>query len=501
MDKICKLSLSISAGGESYPCEEVWFEARLNDVVRFTATVAGKKGSGANMTTVGNIRDLAAKLQKQMFKDPKDGQFTINASGCGKALNVKGLISSVELVADTNGGLKLQITGTSSDSLMEMYNGSIYVQDISTELLLEKLREDQNPNGKVYTFYKTEPSGTIANRLKTLLTNAHSGWESVYPSNSLISGQKTIIQRNNDINKEIYKEVIAPFLSNVKAEVYEGKVDLDDKMTSRIINDGLHQYIFESGASFLSALLNGVCRDFAFWYVPLQDKSWKSGTLIPQKYGDDKVDGEIDIGVSSISFSTGSRIGGRAPCAGVGVLATLSGVQMQEGFTDLNSDKMYVFYPEQPKRKFGSIYTFQAPQWYTVPAEALGELGYRSQVQKAQEQTVYKDGRSIGASQKIAEKQEKATKKSLDKSKTILDYLAEKWYYRALLEDSNMTIEGPYTGAISSNIGDQVSIKAMNGGTICTGVLSGITYRLSANGGGKTTIDVTLVKLPKVKIE
>lgn len=500
MDKVCKLSLSISAGGESYPCEEIWFEAKLNDVIRFSAVVSGKKGSGANMTTVGNIRDLAAKLQKQMFTNPKDGQFTINASGCGKALNVKGLISSVELMADTGGGLKLQITGTSSDSLMDMYNGSVYVQDISAEVL-QRLLNDKTSSGKVYTLYKSKPSGDIANRLKILLSNAHSAWQSIYPQNSWISGAQKIVQSVDNINKQIYKEVITPFLANVKAEVYGGKVDLDDENNSRIINDGLHQYLFESGTSFLSALLNGVCKDFAFWYVPLQDKSWKSGTLIPQKYGDDKIDGEIDIGVSSISFSSGSRIGGRAPCAGVGVLATLPAAQLSGVATDSNADKFYTFYPEKAKRKFGTIYTFQAPPWITIPASENEKLLNKSMFQKAQESQPYINGRQIGASLKTIEKQQKNAKKAVDKVKTILDYLAEKWYYRALLEDSNMTIEGPYTGAISSNIGDQVSVKAMNGGTICTGVLASVSYRLSASGGGRTVVNITLVKLPKVKIE
>ena len=500
MDKICKLNITMTAGGESYPCESVNFSAKINDFVRFSAVVTGKKGNGATMLTVNDIRNLAAKLQKQMFKDPREGQFTIHVQGCGKDLKVKGLISSVELIANTSGGLKLSITGTSADSLMDMYNGSIYLKNINPELIQSMLSADTPIMGKFYTI-PTTPKGGLSERITTLITNAHKSWNKAYPNNTLISGEKTIIEKSDEVNNEIYEKQIKPFLKNIDVKIYDGKVDLDDQLISRVVNDGLHNYLFDSGYSFFSALVNGICRDFALWYVPLQDKEWKSGTLIPQKYGDDKVDGDLEIAVSSMNVSSGNRIGGRAPCIGVGVLGTLYGAQLNETFQTANSNKLYVTYPKEPKRKFGSIYTFQAPTWITVPAMNMNEMAQKALLAKAQEQQPYKDGRNISNVTKSREAQAKHIKKSVDKTDTILDYLAQKWYYRALLEDSNAEITGPYTGMIEANIGDQVNVKAMNGGTILTGVLYSIDYALSATNGGSTKINIALAKFPGVKIE
>ena len=131
----------------------------------------------------------------------------------------------------------------------------------------------------------------------------------------------------------------------------------------------------------------------------------------------------------------------------------------------------------------------------------MNEMAQKALLAKAQEQQPYKDGRNISNVTKSREAQAKHIKKSVDKTDTILDYLAQKWYYRALLEDSNAEITGPYTGMIEANIGDQVNVKAMNGGTILTGVLYSIDYALSATNGGSTKINIALAKFPGVKIE
>ena len=352
----------------------------------------------------------------------------------------------------------------------------------------------------IYVQLMKNKNGSVPTRINELIDTAFNNWQNLR-GNDFISGDLQVRQKMDSINKDIYSSVILPFLENSKdISVYEGTIDENDPHLSLMINTGLHNYLFNSGASFQNLLINGVCKDFALWYIPSSEEAWKRGILINQKYGDEDPDTTMTLPISSFKYTTGSRINGRPPCLAAGVLARI-GTASADSQSSSGSDKTIIFYPEEPKRDYGSYFLFQAPAWYSLKPTELQDIVSYSKLVAAEEQEALILGRNPSKVKTAQKKNTEVLKIKKSVLNSALGYLAKKSYYRALLNDSNMEIICPYTGSVNAEVGDMVEINAMLGGSLGKGILSYIRYYVTTDGGGFTTLGLSAVTMPGVTIK
>lgn len=503
-DKLYKIKVNINLFGKSYPCVSAYLRATINAPIQFGATIIGKGGDGATSISVDAISKLAASIQEQLYKDPSGNTCSLQVeTGVGKSLSIKGLVSAVNLIADTGGGMNLNVSATSGDSLMEMFNGKIYTDCFSVKKAIKDIPKGKQGPGKWYTWVGREVAGNnIAKRVDSLLSNAVTYWSKYLPDQAdMPSGMMTMLMNAHKINTKVYNEIITPFLSKVNIETFEGKVNLDETQTKLAVNNGLSSYLFESGGSFLNSLLNGINRDFAMWYIPTSDNDWSSGTLINQKYGDEKVDGDITVPITRIQVNAGNFTGNRAPTCGAAIGAKIHGSAFSSYKPVRGGLNFFRIYPETPKRDYGSLYRFEAPGWLILNCQVAKDVVEAEAEQKLAEAQMPTSGREAGKVDEQAKKSEKASKKSLDSLNDILTYLAKKFYFRSLLESSNITITGPFWGIVEQNIGDMVNVKSEAGGEVCKGVLSSVNYDFTTAGTSTVTLGIALAQLPGVKIE
>lgn len=504
-DVLYKQTASVTLFGNPYPCESGNITVSINSPIHFEATVLGKGGNGVNQLTVGMITSIAMKLQQQIYADPKKATCSFQATGNRGSIRVDGIVTGVALTATTQGGLALRINGTSKDSLMDMFNGKIYTENLSTRKLStqnDKTPKNQQPGSILKGIVKGLNDKTLTGRIDSIISSLMNKFGELQGISDLSPSEQKVVNAIHQSNKQIYGEIIKPFLKNSKsAKIYGGKADINDTTVSSIINNGLVGYFLESGESFFSMLLSQANTDFGMWYVPSKKDHYASGVLKEQTFGDEKDEKTIMMPMDRIDFDGGSFFGPNAPCKGVAVTAGIAGEAATEVDKLPKKYKFFKFYPEKPVRDWGTYLRFSAPAWCTISAAEAEKLMDAADTDKIKEGKKQQGGRSVNAVKEQATKTKKEIKKRIDKTNPILDYLAQKFYFRSLLADSQLRASGPFWGEVSADVGDVVKLQAAQGGVVCKGILDTVSYNFYSEGESSTTVTIMAAQLGSIKIQ
>lgn len=507
---IQKPRVSATILGETYPIQTAQIHAGIGAILSFSITVSTSDAKEGGTYTISMIRELAAKMQKQIYSTPKQGNVKLSLSGYGDgSVSVEGVAISVALNATTSGGLSCTIVAAGNDSLMDMANFGVWTQYLNSERVQQYVASVNkiHPSSKVYVNLlpydvQRNTSMPVAQRIQLLLNCGAKYATELNRTTGLNSEMTKAFNSMHEVNIAAAK-MIGPFLSRSQktTKLFNDEVNINE-VTAKLVMEGLHESLFEQNYSFMAAIL-AICGDYRLWYVPrLSNKG--NGILINQKYGDEATDGTINLYSNSFSFNCGGTWNSKPPCKIVTIKAQMSSDAKSEPVTTLKtpySRLAAASYPEKPYRQFGTSYIYDAPGWLSLPVLEL------DQSKAISDKTIndLKGGTTTAASRdykniaKTAQASVQAIKKNIDSNVDILKYLAKKTYCRTILQPSTATINGPFNGRISAEPGDMVTVNVKPGSKLVSGIVSDINISVSPT---QSTVSINIMGayLPGVRL-
>lgn len=491
--------ISVTVMGESYPVHSVSVDLAINSLLSFEATIMtsdadkvkdGGDGDGV-ILDIETIRRLAGKMQSLIYEKPEESNIQLSISGYNQndSLVLQGVLTEVECVATTDGGLSCKLGANSNDVLLSVVNYNTYLDYVNTHTAAAEIfkTNGHTKDGPVYCLAlspdkRESTSDPITKRVKSLIEVAEDKWETFSKLKDQPQQIQSAIRSVSNINKQMRSKV-DEFLqrSDKTSTVLDNKCKINKATANQIMN-GLHTALFAAGNNFLQAMFM-ICGQYELWYVPkLKDKGL--GYLENSKFGNEESATNIAVYGEYFNFHSGDRWQGRAPCLGVVMRAQSYVDAASKSFSTRKTPASRLLtqkYPEKETKDFGATYILNAPGWVSLPVLSAKDSNTvdKSMSEQFKKGELERQPRDINQASSNFKLVETKQKDNIDSSLDILSYLAKKYYYRILLDPSTAIISGAYSGPPEAEVGDIVNVELSPSGQIVKGILSSIRININ----------------------